>query len=533
MDDTAKNLRQPYIDWIGELSELNNSFDWWCCDLPAKNVHNNFLTHVCLISVANAIIPKFSVPTLVVCSNNILLKLLAHHGTIINSPNKTDILQTIYPFMKMLPIMPSVGTIIPLYQRYLETDIRYRKKVLGDLDIHPVKDFTGTLFYTWVDNRSFNGDIYSDIMFGPLPKQNPGYVPRILFNAPYRETAEKIARTNEVMLFPELYITEDNIEANTSNIDIFSPKIPADSLIGDVPVKDIADYHILNSQKIMLDNLLYRSAICNMADMNISPSHIIYDCEGHSWEQAMILSARRYMPKAKIIGYDNLTFSRMFTSMFPSTTEFKIKPLPDKIITNGLLYTQILLDNGWPEKLVRTGCAIRHKYLWEKEISRSKPQGPPYNIMVATSIGFDDSVELISKSIEAFNGDNNYNLIIKCHPVINNAVKRYFGDITFDSAPVSELLKKSHVLLYTFTTTCYEALLYGTFPIFIRSENFINLDKLDSVPFIRSSASSPGEIKKVVSDILSANLLNWKPWQAESQEIVRKALSPVTPEYIS
>ena len=52
LDEMSWKLRQPYIDWIGELSQLNHSLEWWASELAAKNPYNQLYIRICLLAVA-------------------------------------------------------------------------------------------------------------------------------------------------------------------------------------------------------------------------------------------------------------------------------------------------------------------------------------------------------------------------------------------------------------------------------------------------------------------------------------------------
>jgi surface carbohydrate biosynthesis protein (TIGR04326 family) len=224
--------------------------------------------------------------------------------------------------------------------------------------------------------------------------------------------------------------------------------------------------------------------------------------------------------------------------MFPSRNEFSIRPLPDYIVTNGPLFRDTLISEGVPQNRIRTGCALRHTYLWTsphvQDNHRSVKSQPPLKILAATAIGYGDSVELIKKTACAFGGDRDYEVMIKCHPLVNvSEIKNDLGtllkqdNIHFESRPIGELLPEVDVLLYTYTSVCYEALMHGVFPIFVLSENFINLDKLDAVPDIRWKAATSDDLRKLIKSFREMPDKTYENWKKKAHDVVLFALSPI------
>ncbi|KGF71933.1 hypothetical protein DO97_14365 [Neosynechococcus sphagnicola sy1] len=69
LDAMAWKLRQPYLDWIGDLSQRHHSLAWWASELAAKNPYSLFFLRLCLLGVAQDLLTVgFSVPTLMICA---------------------------------------------------------------------------------------------------------------------------------------------------------------------------------------------------------------------------------------------------------------------------------------------------------------------------------------------------------------------------------------------------------------------------------------------------------------------------------
>jgi surface carbohydrate biosynthesis protein (TIGR04326 family) len=245
------------------------------------------------------------------------------------------------------------------------------------------------------------------------------------------------------------------------------------------------------------------------------------------------------MPETRIVAYDNVTFSKMMLSMFPSKTEYNVRPFPDFLITNGPLYRNVLVEGGYPPERIRVGCALRHAYLWDKTITghsntNRKHEGKRLTLLVASAISHGDSIDIISKISTAFGGDVRYNIQIKCHPLINmDDLKKSLGsiidhqNITFTDKPIRTVLASANILFYTYTSVCYEALQFKVPPVFVHLENFLNLDKLDIAPDVRWTATTQQDLKKVVSEIVQMSTDRYQIWEERAEQIVKDALQPV------
>jgi hypothetical protein len=448
----------------------------------------------------------------------------------------------------MLPPLEFLGKVSPEYQLYLDKNLIYRRNILKKHGIEEPEPFSGdktVVFFSWIDSRNFSADgSYTDPNFGPLPRAfnirgyNVAFVPRILHTMRFEEAVIRLKKTKERLYFPEQFTHHSDVRICQNKSRVFAPRIPMDSSIATIPVFSLAMEHIEQTRSLIADNLLYDVLIRNMRQAGIVPARIIHTCEGHSWETSLTCAVHRHMPLTKVIGYDNVTFSRFVLSMYPSKTELDIKPLPDYIVTNGPLFKETLLREGYPGGRVRSGCALRHTYLWKDELKTadlfSGTIEPPVKILIATAIGLGDSVELIAKAARAFGGNEKYQLLIKCHPLVNiGDVKMHLGhlldhaNIRFTSATIGELLLKSHILLYTYTSVCYEALLHGVYPVCVAPENFIDLDKLDATPEIRRQAITPEELLVAAESIIKMAPAERKAWIANANQVVRLALAPM------
>jgi len=430
---------------------------------------------------------------------------------------------------------------------FLSTLPGYRRATLLKAGFRVPLDFAGpdtVLFLTWVDDRSVDGSgRYLDPHFGPLPAMlaerglRVGYLARLLPTNSFDATVSGLARTGETMLFPELLLADADVTESERRAAGFRPRIPPESRILDVPLAALAHEEVERHRPIMGYALVYEALVRNLAALGISPGWIIYTHEGHSWEQVLAASIRTYLPATRVIGYENGNMSLLALSMYPAKAEYGLRPLPDRIVTCGPRYRAVLLTEGLPETLVRSGCAIRLTHL-EAAVREPAPRlthENAFRVLVATEVGLGQAVELVEKALLAFGDDDRYRLTVKCHPLLGDKpVRKALGsraaadNLRFAHEPVDDLLQAADAMLYTYSVVGYEALARGIPPVFVRAETALDLDQLEPFAELRRDARTPEEIRRAVDEIASLTAEALESWRKRARGAVTDVLAPVS-----
>jgi len=571
LNRVAWDLRQPYIDWIGEYSIANDSPAWWASEIPAKDPYSHLFLQFCFFAAGKQICADpDNDPVLIICSSPALAEELYAFSRSINRPVekvspdryrswRDRLLGPVTGLMKgIVPCLPPVkaaGVLSGRYRAFLEENLMYRQKILRSLQVRPYENLGGMgktiLLLTYVDKRNFTPDgNYQDPHFGSLPGylKERGFeivfIPRILPTISFEEAVVRLKKTGEQFLFTELYVTGRDLRDCQNQARNYAPVTGENAAFWDMPVQRLVTECIEQTEQNLVQNLLWDPVISRMARSGIVPYQVMYTSEGQSWENALVDAVRRHMgAETRIVAYDNVTFSKLMLSMFPSRKEYGIRPFPDRLVTNGPLYYNLLAEEGYPADRLRTGCALRHAYLWqdidEKKIAANKSSRSRISLLVASAISLRDSIDLIIKISDAFGGDPAYGIVIKCHPMIDTGLLKQslghslsFPNIVISDEPVRTLLESADILFYTYTSVCYEALKVKVPPVNVRLENFLCLDKLDPVPDIRWVATTPEDLRRVVREITGMPTEQRRAWEQSAEQVVRAALSPVKPECI-
>jgi hypothetical protein len=529
LQETAALLRQPYIEYIGELSVWNHSLLWWAGSLSEKNpfISKTFL-YSCYIKVALSLVGSHTQEDIVFFVENRGLR----SGLIKNIRSMMDIRAThIEPKSESVNhslndwrdfiVKHGYFVLNNIYRIVLAKHIYRLNKIQSTKESADNENLS--LIYTWVDQRSFTEySTFHDAYFGNLSRRmeekgkHVYIVPYILHTVSFKETIKKLIRCRGNFLVPSAYLKVSDIFRvlkTTLNL----PKKEKHPYFEDMDISDLIHVNCMNDWKDtrVASNLLIYYLVKNLSEQGISIERIIYPYENHTWEKMYCMALRTFFPLANIIGHQHSTLSSMLANYFFSEKELDIIPFPDRIVTNGKYTENFLLNSGYdPTKLV-CGGAIRYEYvldLLKQNDLREKQTDDVFTIMVTPSIDLNEASELTLKALNALASLDFCNIILKYHPLLpyekvayNLNITSLPTNFTVSNQSVSHLLKKSDILMYTNSTTCIEALAFGIPVLHIASDFVIDCDILDSLPGICSSARTKEEIRNNVCELLEMN----------------------------
>jgi hypothetical protein len=520
LQEIARELRQPYIDYIGKLSIENHSLTWWLSSVSEKNpfISTSFL-NICYTKLALDFLEKFKKPYFVLFVEDRALRTTIFK----NADCRVELIESKVRQLKergrkIIWTFLIKGWFIwsTLYKVAISKYSFNKEKILRSKT--PL-----TLIHTWIDGRSFDlkGN-FTDSYFGDLfhrlkdRDRKVVIVPSVLGKFSYRKALKLMENSDAEFLPPYCFISIFNVLSAAITTAIKPHRINRFHLFSDLDISDLlkSDFEKDRENIRTASNLLLYDIVRAWNKKDIKIDSLIYTFENHTWEKVFCIAFKEFYPKTTIIGYQHSVLSRMLLNYFYSSNERKIIPLPDKIITNGKYPEKILKESGYPKQTVVCGGAIRYVNLL-KEINthkedKTRGKTQKWTVLVTTSIDRREASELIWKSTKAYEDTDEYNVIIKCHPVIPfKKVVRALGNFnlpknfSISQKPVAELLETTHALLYTSSTTCIEALTVGVPAVHVESDFIVDIDPLDFSPNSRKSARSPSDIKKSVDSILS------------------------------
>lgn len=529
LQETAKELRQSYIDYIGKLSAENNSLNWWASSVSEKNpfVSKTFL-HACYIKTCKSFLNSRDQDCDFVffIENDRLRNALTNNG----SPPKgyeikkvgmpvLDTLRGIREWAMMSLI--KVWFIAESMNRMFLSKYFYTFKRLPRIHRGQNKNKGVTVIHTWIDNRSFdkNGKFH-DSYLGELAHhlrergEEVVIVPYVLSTLSYSTALKNMQKSGEKFLLPYAFLGIKEILSIALNAAF---PVPGKKEVPPFEGMDLSELIYDDRRRdwtgirLVRDLALY-NVVRGWKKSGVTINSFIYPFENQTWEKVFNIALREFYPETKTIGYQHSVLSKMLLNYFYSPSESEIIPLPDKIITNGRYLERLFKESGYDPQKVFCGGAIRYanilkesKMSIEDNVTKTRQK---FTILVTPSIERNEAAELVWKALGAFKDSEEYEVIIKCHPVMPyNKFARGLGvadlpkNFRLSQRPILELLKETSVLLYTSSTTSIEALAFGVPVIHVESDFLIDRDPLDFVPDFVISAHSPEEIVKHVNGL--------------------------------
>jgi hypothetical protein len=514
MAEIAEQLRQPYIDWIGELGAVNDSAEWWASELAAKNVYTFLFQRLCWLAVA---LEEIADSTLFITSSAALAEQIASAAR-----------------------ARSDDVVIKLH----ENSVRHR---IGTAGLRawaslphwrprmPAAGYVDTLLVTWADERSFDDyGHYQDPHLGPLAEmlraegREVALLARILPTAKYRQTVRRLARCGERIFLPESFLTATDRRRCWKQALQFSPKIPDCAAVGGVPATALARELVSQTTQSLSSALTYDPLFEDLAAAGLRPSSIIFPWEGHAWETAMVGAIRKQLPRAEIVAYDNLNFSRFALSLFPSANERALRPLADRFVTNGDTFAGILRSEGFLDSQVSVGCALRHGAMYQSRAAEARDDNESRYVLAAGSIDAEQTIEMVETAFAAFGSE----LLVKLHPA--SAQERITDAldpaVRYSDKPIEEILSAARAMIYTYSAVPYEALHRGVPPVHFRSQSLLSLDQLEPTAKFRGSGTTVDELRSAVAR--GEEDARRPEWLAHSAGVVTEALKPSDPSCV-
>jgi len=541
LQDAARALRKPYIDFVGSIAHKENKKAWILSSVSEKNLYESDLfLMLCYLEILDLEIKKYLGDLCVFCEEPALIHTLRK-----NFENHTDI--EIYPvdlISKTIPqlIQERCQLIYNkvLFFRYFFLRIFYARllqirKISGQkiLTNEPV-----IAIHSWTDQRSFliEGS-FSEAYYGNLGQileknnNNPVYIIDVLGTVPYAEALKKMSKLKfQWKLFEDFLEISDILRAwhlaqtrkTQENTEIFFLGHEISDLLNEEYLKD--RYSTRAEQCA-----LYYFAARRMA-RQFSVKTFIYTFENHIWEKMTIEGIRESSPNTKIIGYAHSTVNKMYLCYSLSLHEKNLIPIPDVILVNGHQAKEVLLESGFKDTDIQIIGSLRYgnlTFINKRENSETRSE-----ILVVLSGQFDRALEMIFKCMNAFSGVENISIIFKPHPIMNQERLTKSADslpkiFSFSSTPISTLFETANLVIYSDSAASVEAASLGIPLLHIKSDFIIDMNIFEDVEII-PSVSSPEQIR-----IQSLKILNGEyPPFGEIQTSVKQIFSRVDEQKI-
>jgi len=411
LETVSHRLRAPFIDLVGELAERNDGPAWWAAALGTKNPYTApVLLHASLLRIGLdlATAPPVGSRLLVVESPAVCTTLVEYarrRGVavrVLAEPARA----------RQAGRASSAREWASAWRTYVRNRAALRRA--GLIDTAPFAGDDTALLFTWVDERTIGDDgryhdpKLSDALLEALRAR--GYrlaiLARVLGSVPFDAMVRRLQQTGERCLYREALLRPADVARAIARSARARPAVPAGLTLDGLEIGGLVREQIARDRGEMADNLTYASLVRRLADAGVRPRLAIHSMEGHPWERVLAAAVAERMPDTRIVGLNSGTFTPMWMATYPTRGELRRTPLPHRIVTNGPRLDALLADAGYPPDRIASGADLRRRHLWDERPLDARPKlTPPVQVVVATEIGVDRSVELVDKAVRAFTND--------------------------------------------------------------------------------------------------------------------------------
>ncbi|HOJ58712.1 MAG TPA: hypothetical protein PK878_00370 [bacterium] len=386
-------------------------------------------------------------------------------------------------------------------------------------------DRLDTLFVLWTDENTFPADRHldTDLFFGPLPARfrnrgdRMGYLAKpMTWVRSYEGIARNVMAAKDWVLLPEECVSLAEAAVIALRTWFHRYRLRGRFVLEGVDLTEYVreEIHIDRMKTRQCRALIYTAVGRYLRRMNQCPARVIYPMECQPWEKALRYGFYVNCSDTKFIGHQHSTIPECWYGLFPSRHDVQNRVIPQRIVTCGPVWKAILEKHGVPARSLRTGPAFRFPHLHGKPAREGKLPRPA-TVLLALSIGFHDSLECVLKTIAAFRSETSLRVWIKFHPrmsgspeqCVETAVKALClgalpDHIQITREPVTDLLPRAGVLLYSGTTVGLEALALSVPVILVQSDLWFDMDILFFAPGSQARARTPEALRASVQRAL-------------------------------
>lgn len=234
--------------------------------------------------------------------------------------------------------------------------------------------------------------------------------------------------------------------------------------------------------------------------------------ESNPWERAFIAGIRKHSPSTRIIGYQHSVIHMASANMFQSREEMINIPIPDVLLTTGVIPANILRKYGaFPKERIKVSCALRYDYLNSIKIQpRRRLDGHARIKIMVALCGVIETLDLVRYTIKQASLFQNIDFLIRAHPVLP------FEQLQLSCDDIKSLPKNIRVskgstvmndimdcdaILYWGSSVALEGIRIGKPVIHFHQDDFLSYDPLFELTDFKWVVNPYDDIMSVLNQI--------------------------------
>lgn len=264
---------------------------------------------------------------------------------------------------------------------------------------------------------------------------------------------------------------------------------------------------------VLFEGICYYKVFSDVFKKIKNNSVVLYMAEMHAWEKALnvVLRGKKNLKDVAIqhtiVSLLHLMYFNYKDDLLDGNYIDKI-PKPDYLACVGKIPYNLFIDSGWSKDRVFILGPIRSQH-YRELLKKNIPWSERKNrIIVALSIGFEEAKEVLCFVHDAFNAENNFEILIKGHPA--NPVRPIMDSLNIKpnsnfkivDVPLNELIVSSRVLITTASSASLESIA-GYCPVIVPMLiSAIDMNPLSWISDIQIGVENPAQLREIASKII-------------------------------
>ena len=553
---SQEQIIEEYMDLIASFSQWNaGNLDWWATHFSSKNRINSPLLpnfqelHQILLAIGNlngndSLVllniswPVFKAIKALAPESGYQLKIYSPQFSRLKDLGKAK-----YLFWKSF-----FGEVIYSYLSIWKAKKAFGKPEILDssIPVYLIKSFTYL--------RSFNEDRYADPFFGKLPEYLKEQLPEaqvITVAIGFKERVQcykKMKELNNNLVHPlEIYLTYwEVLKCSLKwfwkiNFDPFQIKGKLYWLGYEItPFFD--EFINFGGFRISIFQALHFDIAKRLGEMyKIKACLMTY--EGRPWERFFIAGLKKANMNTIIVGCQHTVIPLSAADMFTHPKELEFIPLPDKIVTTGMLPKKILERYGsYPKEQIVVGCALRFESLQNLSLFKCRKESKHNFVLLVAFGGSEEEIPLLNYALGQASLNRNVIFRMRTHPIFSwdrllflsswhkllpeNVENSIYDDVLED-------LKNCDAILYWGTTVSLEALMAGKPIINFDRGDMLNYDPLFEFSDFKWQVQQKDSLHTIIQDIQAMPANMYYEHQQQGRKYVEQYFFPVTDDNMS
>lgn len=389
-------------------------------------------------------------------------------------------------------------SIFYLYIRSMIDEISYLyslQSIRKKLDLKPIKkNHERNFIFSWITPTTFNNK--SPWTFDSYLGKIPNYLKKkkndvIFIGKPFgiinnrKNYIEHIIRNEDKCFFIYDFLSTLDILKSYLKMfkvfKLFSKKLVLQDIKLTKILRNQIIYEAFNARNAQAHFFYY--ILKNLKAQAPNIKNIFVPFENQNWERVLYYSSKIFISNVKVIGIQFFYFSEKYTSLLYSPKTSKNGFTPDVTVASDYFSAKLFRENG--HKKVVIGGNYRHEYetnLTPKHVNNIEIIQKKLNpiLLCACPIDYNDSLELLIKSIEVCEGRDEIKLMVMFHPAMSSEQKKMLLNTVKSKLNLRNLpdifdrsgsnIRDAILILYSTSSIPYEAVYNKVLPIHVKSD---------------------------------------------------------------